>query len=91
MATVRHVTLVAATVSTVNLGVNAGRIEVLSRDGAAEVYFTTDGSTPTVGGSDCYVLPAAISALEVPDEISGLAVVKLISSGTPDVSVRAWK
>ncbi len=91
MATVRHVTLVADTVATVSLNVNAGRIEVLNRTGTAEVYFTTDGSAPTVGGNNCYVLPAAISALEVPDEISGMAVVKLISVGTPSVSVRALR
>ncbi len=91
MATVRHVTLVADTVTPVQLHINAGRIEVLNRTGTAEVYFTTDNSAPTVGGDNCHVLPAAISALEVPDEINGLAVVKLISSGTPDVSVRAWK
>ncbi len=91
MATVRHVTLVADTVATVSLNVNAGRVEVLNRTGAAEVYFTTDSSAPTVGGNNCHVLPAAISALEVADEINGLAVVKLISEGTPAVSVRAWK
>lgn len=91
MATVRHVTLVADTVTPVELHINAGRIEVLNVDGAAAVYFTTDGSTPTVAGNDCHVIPAAIASVEVADEISGLAVVKLISDGTPKVSVRAWK
>ncbi len=90
MASVRHATLVAATVSTVNLTTNGSRIEVVNLDGAAAVYFTTDGSTPTVAGNDCHVLPAAISAVEVADETAGTnSVVKLISSGTPTVSVRA--
>ncbi len=89
MARTRHLTLTAATVATVELGINAARIEVLSRDGAAEVYFTTNDAEPTVGGNNTHVLPAAISALEVDDEIRGPSVVKLISSGTPAVSVRA--
>ncbi len=89
MAKTRHVTLTAGQVATVELGVNAARVEVLNRDGAAAVYFTTNDDEPTVGGDNTYVLPAAISALDVPDEIKGPSVVKLISSGTPAVSVRA--
>lgn len=90
MANVRHVTLVASTVSTVNLTTNAGRIEVVNVDGAAAVYFTTDGSDPTVAGDDTHVLPAAVSGVEVDDETAGTtSTVKLISSGTPTVSVRA--
>ncbi len=86
----KHVTLVAATPTTVNLAYNASRIEVVNLDGAAEVYFTTDKSIPTVGGDNTHVLPAAIGAVEVADEVSGEnSVVKLISSGTPKVSVRA--
>ncbi len=90
MAFIRHVTLVASTVSTVNVTSNAGRVEVVNVDGAAAVYFTVDGSTPTVGGNDCHVLPATISGVEVDDETSGTnSVVKLISAGTPKVAVRA--
>ena len=89
MARTRHITLTAGEVETVELGINAARIEVLNRDGAAAVYFTTNDVEPTIAGNNTYVLPAAVSALEVPDEISGPSVVKLISSGTPAVSVRA--
>lgn len=90
MASTKHVTLVAATVTTVALSVNAARIEVVNVDGAEVVYFTVDGSTPTVAGDNTHVLPAAICALEVQDETSGAnSVVKLISAGTPEVSVRA--
>ena len=90
MANVRHVTLVAATVATVNLVNNAGRVEVTNRDGAAAVYFTVDGSTPTVEGDDTHVVPAVIDRVEVVDETAGTtSVVKLISAGTPKVSVRA--
>lgn len=86
----QHVTLVAATVARVDLPTNPGRIEVLNRDGAAEVYFTVNGKTPTVGGNDTYVLPAAISSVEVSrPRTTSAAVVKLISTGTPKVSVTA--
>lgn len=91
MAYAQHLTLVAATVATVNFSANASRIEVMSRDGAAEVFFTTDGSTPTVNGANTICLAAAVGAVEVADETSGQnTVVKLISVGTPKVSVRAF-
>ncbi len=91
MAKAKTVTLVAAAVSTVTVGTfNASRCEVTSLDGAAEIYFTVDGSTPTVGGDNCIALPAAISSVEVAEEIAGDVSVKLISSGTPKVQVRVW-
>lgn len=89
MASTKHVTLVAATVTTVTLTVNAGRIEVVNVDGASAVYFTVDGTTPTVAGDNTHVLPAAICALEVQDETAGVnSTIKLISVGTPKISVR---
>jgi hypothetical protein len=97
-----HATLVADTVTTLTLDLPnpvgdvrsfaqvKPRVGVINVTGTAEVYFTTDGSTPTVGGSGCHVLPATISALEVDDLTAGsTSVIKLISSGTPKVSVRA--
>lgn len=85
------VTLTANTVSTKTIDSGFDRIEVLNATGSAEVYFTVDGSTPTVGGAGCFVLPATIAALEViaRDTHGEKSVtVKLISSGTPKVSVR---
>lgn len=84
-----HLTLVANTVAEVDLPTNAGRVEVLNRDGADEVYFTVNGAAPTVGGNDTHVLPATVGSVEVSRTRSGAAVVKLISAGTPKVSVRA--
>lgn len=96
-----HATLVATEVTTLTLDLadprgeilayapTPARLEVLNVDGASEVYFTVDGSVPTVGGNGCQVLPAAISSVEVSDTTAGSStVVKLISSGTPKVSVR---
>lgn len=86
----RHITLVANTVSTVTLDSDYDWVEVINRDGAGEVYFTLDGSTPTVAGNGTLVLPAAISGVEMEYNRTTAAVVKLISSGTPKVSVRGW-
>ncbi len=91
MAYAKTITLVAATSTPVTFGTfNATRCEVTSLDGAAEIYFTTDGSTPTVGGDNCVALPAAISSVEVQEEVSGAVSVRLISAGTPKVQVRVW-
>jgi hypothetical protein len=91
VAKARTVTLEADTVATVTVGTyNASRCEVTNLDGAAEVWFTTDGSTPTVGGNDCIALPAVISSVEVAEETAGNVSVKLISAGTPKVQVRVW-
>lgn len=98
-----HATLAASTVTTLTVDVTdpkpgnlsfadppKPRVEVLNVDGAAAVYFTTNGTPPTVAGDGCHVLPAAIASIEVNDETSGpTSVVKLISAGTPKVSVRA--
>lgn len=64
-------------------------VEVLS-DGAADIYVTVDGSTPTVAGTNCYRLPASAGAtvIDVRDsDATDAVVVKLISSGTPVYSV----
>jgi hypothetical protein len=98
-----HATLTANSVTTLTLDLPdpvgditscatgpVAQVEVLSVAGGAEVYFTTDGSTPTVGGDACYVLPAVVCALTVKDGTAGpTSTVKLISAGTPRVSVRA--
>lgn len=89
MANPQHVTLTATTVATVTLDSPASMVEVLNVTGTAAVYLTFDGSTPTVGGQGCVVLPAAIGSVEIRPVAPGdaIAVVKLISSGTPGVSV----
>ncbi|MFI7073569.1 hypothetical protein [Micromonospora sediminicola] len=87
---VQHYTLAANTEKTFTFDGNYGWVEVLNVDGAAAVYFTTDNTAATVGGDGCYVLPAAISSLEVRDATTGNTVVRVKSAGTPTVSVRAW-
>lgn len=65
-------------------------VEVLT-DGLADVYFTTDGSTPTVAGGNCYRVPVGstsslIAPVDDTDPTDG-AQVKLISTGAATYSV----
>lgn len=82
---IRDKTLSADTVDTVTFDRLGPLVEVLT-DGAAPIYFTTDGTEPTVGGNSTHVLPAAPGRVGVnvagPDHI-----VKLVSPGAPTYSV----
>lgn len=84
----QHATLVAATVTTFTFDVDYNSVEVLNVDGAAAVYFTVDGTTPAVATTGSHVLPAAIGGLQIFPPTGTVSVVKLISGGTPTVSVR---
>lgn len=85
-----HVQLTANTVATVTLDADYQNVEVVNRDGSGEVFFTYDGSTPTVAGDGTVLLPAALSGVTVNPETAPVSVIKLISAGTPKVSVRGW-
>lgn len=80
------ITLAASTVDTVTFADNVQAVQIIS-DGAAAVYYTVDGSTPTVGGANCYIIPAAVAVDERVMNTS-IDAVKLISSGTPTLSVQ---
>jgi hypothetical protein len=90
-ASPQHVTLVAATVSTLTFDEDFPQFEITNVDGAAPVYFRFDGVAPTVGGAGCYVVPATITSVRRKPKTSGNSVVKLISSGTPKVAVRGLR
>lgn len=80
-------TLVASTVDTVTFtATDLDEVEVLS-DGTAAVYFTVDGTTPTVAGDGMWEIPAARAVRTVQVPTAGATIVKLISSGTPVYSV----
>jgi hypothetical protein len=82
---VTHQTLAAATVDTVTLALDFNQVEVLNR-GTTDIYFTADGTTPTVGGNDCQIVLAG-GGVKVDVPTAGATVVKLISSGTPAYTV----
>jgi hypothetical protein len=79
-------TLVANTVDTVTFADDIGEVEVVS-NGSAAIYFTTDGTTPTVGGAATHYLPASSSVRRVKFTGSDASAIKLISAGTPTYSV----
>jgi hypothetical protein len=81
----QHVT-VSTSVVTVTLNASSRTVEVLNRSGAGEIYFTTDGSTPTVGGN-CRVVPASPGAFLRAAMEGGGGLVKLIASASTTVSV----
>lgn len=63
-------------------------IEIIT-DGSAAAYVTIDGSVPTVGGANCYTLPALACVRRIPwgGNRTEPPVVKVISSGTPTITV----
>lgn len=81
-------TLTANEVDTVNFAEDLRVVDVVS-DGAAAVWYTLDGSSPTVGGAGCYYIPAGGAAVDTrePRTSSG-TVVKLISAGAPVLRVQ---
>ncbi|WP_394436288.1 hypothetical protein [Streptomyces sp. SGAir0957] len=84
---IHGITLVAGQVDTVQFPDDVNEVEILSHDGAAAIYFTVDGSTPQVEGRASRVIPASISSAQVQPPTAGPTIVKLISAGTPKVSV----
>jgi endonuclease YncB( thermonuclease family) len=91
VAFIRHQALTAATVATIGpVAGNASAVEVVNRSGTAEVFVTVDGSTPTVGGNDCEIIPAVAGASTVIRRaVVADMTVRMISSGTPTITVRA--
>jgi hypothetical protein len=65
-------------------------VEVVNRNGAGEIFFTVDGSVPTVGAANTWMVPAAAgSSLQVPSTFkpSGLVPVNLISGAATTYGV----
>lgn len=79
-------TMVAATVDTVTFAITPRAVEIVS-DGADEIYFTLDGSTPVAKAPATYFLPAFAGATRVVRTAQSSLVAKLISEGTPKYSI----
>lgn len=81
-----HGTLSASTVDTITVAQAGVTVEVINRTGTAEIYFTVNGATPTVGAADTFVVPSAVMSYVVTNN-GAQAVVRLISSGAEAYSV----
>ena len=94
-ANVTYYSTIAAvsTVETVTLQAFFPSVIVTNRQATspAEIYFTTDGSVPLVGGDNTFMVPAVTGARVVVANRAGATntktVVNLISIGTPAYSV----
>lgn len=80
--------LAASVIDVVEFERNLAAVEVANIDGAGAIYFTVDGTDPTVGGAHCHLLPPFGCSRTISAPLDRPTVVKLISSATPiyDVS-----
>ena len=85
-----HQTLTANTVASVSLAQTEGDFVLVHlRSGSGPVYFTVDGSTPTVGGANTWVVHSNFPVRSVPVQHSNAQEVKLISATADAISVEA--
>jgi hypothetical protein len=85
MARIKHGTLTANNVSTVTVDAFTSQITIVCRTLSAEIFYTVDGSTPTVGGDDNYL---CLGSRVVPTPTyTSPTTVKLISTSNPNYSV----
>lgn len=80
-------TLTATTVATVTLDADYDWVEVVNLSGSAAIYFTVDGTTPTVAGDNTDLVPNVAGARVRVPAPGQTSTVKLISSGTPTYHV----
>lgn len=85
MAFSQHISLTASAVSTVSIDASATMITVVNRTQTGQVYFTVDGSTPTIGGAGTYLCMGA-KAVATPGILTPTTV-KLICLSAVDISV----
>jgi hypothetical protein len=79
-------TLVANTVDTITFVNSHAGVKITSISGSAVIQYTVDGSTPAAGTSPELAAIAGASAI-IPFDGEDLAVVKLLSTGTPTIAV----
>lgn len=80
-------TLTPGTVDVVTFGDNLGFVDIIS-DGAAAIWYTADGTTPTVGGANCWYLPA-VPCVETAGVVNtDIDTIRLISAGSPKLRVQ---
>lgn len=79
---------VSGNTSTKTIRNRASGVTVTNIGGQGAIYFTVDGSTPTVAGEGCYVAASRIGTkASAPGVIEDSVAVKLISSAAADYLV----
>jgi hypothetical protein len=86
---VHNVLLTANTVEEFIFSRGPRSVEIVS-DGVEEVYFTIDGTDPTVGGQNSYRMPKGVVSVDSRSwaHTIGGRTVKVISAGASTVSVQ---
>jgi hypothetical protein len=84
---IHAVTLTAASEDTFTFDTDLDQIEITNHGGIHPVYYTTDGTPATVAGRNTRILPAGWHTARVRPYTTGPTVVRVISAGTPTISV----
>lgn len=71
---------------TVTLNGDYDNVETINRAASGDIYWTVDGTTPTIGAAGTYIVRAG-EALTVPVPTSGNTVVKLVGTASCAYSV----
>lgn len=75
-------------VSTVVFDGEVDPVQIIT-DGTAEVWYSFDGVTPTVGGKQCFCIPQGAVVMDSRDpHTTDSVVIKLISTGTPAIVIQ---
>lgn len=88
MARIKHGTLVANEVTSVDVGQISDSIEVVVVADPAAIYFRVDGVDPVIGGDDTEVVTAGLGASLIVGSPKTIDI-RLLSAGTPTYCVRA--
>lgn len=81
------VTLVANTVSTVTLDGNYSSVIIVKHGDSAAAWVGMDGDVPTVAGAGCIPLLPGSGERQITSEGQAATVAKVISTGTPVITV----
>lgn len=83
-----HLTTTAGQIETVHFDSDMPRVEIVSHDGQATIWYTVDGTDPEEQGTHSYVIPAgAVGSDERWVPRSRKTVVKILADGPTSVSV----
>ncbi len=83
-----NATVTAGQVTTVTFREDLPSVDVIA-DGSTDVYYTLDGSAPTIAGAHTYRLPVGAMTIDTRQpNTSGPTVVRLIASVNTVVSVQ---